>query len=91
MRAAVLLLALAGCAAYEPPARVETIKVPVPVPCLTEAEVPPPVEVLTRAQIVALGEYAGTLRLWTERIRLIDQNAEIRAVLQACAKKGPGG
>ena len=79
-----LLCILAGCAIYDKPKDPDVVRVPVSVPCV--AEVPKSVEIKTQAEIKALGEYAGTLRIWTERGRLIDENAELRAILQACVK-----
>lgn len=71
---------MAGCGTPAP----LTVRVPVPVPCVTD--VPPAPTLADDAALRALDDYRLVLTLARERLVLIGHAAELRAVLEACAR-----
>ena len=74
--AAVLIIALSGCATLD-------AKVAVPVSCL-KSDPPSVPQTATEAEILAMSEYAATLTIYTERLLLKAYSAKADALLQAC-------
>jgi hypothetical protein len=62
MRIALLAFVLAGCQSLPVP---ETVKVPVPVPCVTE--IPPRPDVFDEAALLAMNRYQFVLGLDADR------------------------
>jgi len=80
VRAAVLLLALTGCASTMP----ETVMVPVPVPCLSEMPAAP--VFATDAELVKLADTDFILALGVDRLERRKYIGVLEAVLQGCVK-----
>lgn len=77
---ALALLLVAGCA-VDPPLP-ETIRVPVPVPCVTAIPVPP--AFLTPADLLALDDFQFPIALTADWLKRQQYQAELEAVLLAC-------
>jgi len=71
-------VALAGCATPAP----ETVRVPVPTPCVSAAPARP--TTTTDAQLGALDDYAFVLSLALDRRALLGYAAELEALVEAC-------
>ena len=78
---------LAGCSGQ--PVLPATVKVPVPVPCLSSSELPLAPALRTDAEILALPDYQSVIAVWVDRIKMRDALAERDALLIACTKKSP--
>ena len=75
---------LAGCAGG--PVIPETVRVPVPVPCFSVADLPKPPNVRSDAEILLLPDYQSVIAVWRDRILMRDALAERDAVLLGCVK-----
>lgn len=75
----LLVCLLWGCATAP---QVVEVRVPVPVPCVTEIPAAP--SVTPDERLVAMDDYRLVLTLARERLLLIGHVAELRAVLEAC-------
>ena len=78
------MAALAGCA--QEPALPTVTKVPVPVPCLSAAQVPALPAVKGNAELAALPDEGLVLEIAAERLELIGYSLKADAVIRACAK-----
>jgi len=76
MRAIVCVLLLSGCATDQ------TAKVPVSVSCVKEEIVKPATQ--DEKAILEMDDYAATLTVWTERLKLKAYAERAEAVIQAC-------
>jgi len=72
-----------GCACVLP----ATVRVPVPVPCLSSSELPLAPALRADAEILALPDYQSVIAVWRDRILMRDAIAERDTLLIACTKK----
>lgn len=87
-RAAVLalILLLAGCTTV-PEVRIpETVRVPVPVPCISHEARPQRPALRTEADLMAMDSYRRTLAAWSELLTLRAWSGELEAVVEGCAR-----
>jgi hypothetical protein len=84
MRASLLCLALAGCAAFDAPApRTVTVDVPVMVPCVQQVPARPAFR--TNKQLLELDSYLLMVAIEKDRVQAIVWGDRLAALLMACS------
>lgn len=84
---AILFLALTGCNGTLPAVPTE-VKIPVPVPCVAQADIPQ-ATFATDAELAALPDGPFVLALARDRLERQGHIAILESILQACAEKSP--
>lgn len=74
------IILLAGCSSG--PVVPETVRVPVPVPCIERVPAKP--QITPDATLLALPDYSAVLSLWRDRIILRDYSVELEAAVAGC-------
>jgi hypothetical protein len=83
MKAAPLILLLAGCVSQPIP---QVVKVRVPTPCLNAADLPKPASAMTDAELAKLGDWEFVIQLGVDRLEYRRYSTEASALLIACVK-----
>ena len=76
---------LVGCT-QQPIIQTVEVKVPVPVPCVAQADIPAKPDIMLDQTLLQLDDFHAVLEAWIERGKLIDWSSQLEAVLQGCIR-----
>lgn len=81
---ASLVISLPGCAAS--PKVPDVVRVPVPIACLTPADIPPRPAIAPDGKLARLDDYDLVRTIAAERAELVGWSAEALALLERCSR-----
>lgn len=84
--AALVALALSGCSGLQTVEVPREVRVPTPVPCISDADRPKRPALRTRAELLALDEHRRTHAAWSDLWRSRAYLGELEVAVDGCSR-----